>query len=68
MKIVVVDHVYLEAKHIRETTHYGNLRVFKDPPIDTKELKNRIREADIVIVGWSNLMKTRPGLSLGNSK
>jgi len=57
MKIVVVDHVYLEAKHVRKLRSLGNLRVFKEPPKDAEELKNRIREADIVIVGWSNLTK-----------
>ncbi len=57
MKIVVVDHVYLEAKHVKKLRSLGNLRVFKEPPRDTEELKNRIREADIVIVGWSNLTR-----------
>ena len=57
MKIVVVDHVYLEAKHVKKLRSLGNLRVFKEPPKDTEELKNRIREADIVIVGWSNLTR-----------
>jgi phosphoglycerate dehydrogenase-like enzyme len=57
MKIVVVDHVYLEAKHVKKLRSLGNLRIFKEPPKDTEELKNRIREADIVIVGWSNLTR-----------
>lgn len=57
MKIVVVDHVYLEAKHVKKLRSLGNLRVFKEPPRDKEELKNRIREADIIIVGWSNLTR-----------
>ena len=57
MKIVVVDHVLLEGKHIEKLRTIGKLKVFKDPPKDTEELKTRIKEADIVIVGWSNLTK-----------
>jgi phosphoglycerate dehydrogenase-like enzyme len=57
MKIVVVDHVHLGEKHIEQLRSIGKLEVFKDPPKDTQELKKRIKEADIVIVGWSNLTK-----------
>jgi phosphoglycerate dehydrogenase-like enzyme len=57
MKIVVVDHVRLEGKHIEKLRTIGKLKVFKDPPKDIEELKMRIKEADIVIVGWSNLTK-----------
>jgi phosphoglycerate dehydrogenase-like enzyme len=57
MKIVVVDHVHLEGRHIEKLRTVGKLKVFKDPPRDTKELKLRIKDADIVIVGWSNLTK-----------
>ncbi len=58
MKIVVVDHVHLEAEHIEKLRALGELKVFKDPPADATELKKRITEVDIVIVGWSNLTRS----------
>ncbi len=57
MKIVVVDHVYLEEEHIKKLRSIGNLEVFENPPKTAEELKERIKEADIVIVGWSDLTK-----------
>jgi D-3-phosphoglycerate dehydrogenase len=57
MKIVVVDHVYLEERHVKKLRSLGDLQVFAEPPKTPEELKKRIREADIVIVGWSNLTK-----------
>ena len=57
MKIVVVDHVYLEEEHIKKLQSIGNLEVFENPPKTAEELKERIKEADIVIVGWSDLTK-----------
>jgi phosphoglycerate dehydrogenase-like enzyme len=57
MKIVVVDHVYLEEEHIKKLQSIGDLEVFENPPKTTEELKERIKEADIVIVGWSDLTK-----------
>ena len=57
MRIVVVDHVYLEEKHVEKLRSLGDLEIFPEPPKTTNELKSRIREADIVIVGWSNLSK-----------
>ena len=58
MKIVVVDHVYLEKKHVKRLRSLGDLTVFEDPPSTSAELKERVREADIVIVGWSNLTRS----------
>ncbi|MCJ7423686.1 phosphoglycerate dehydrogenase [Candidatus Bathyarchaeota archaeon] len=58
MKIVVVDHVYLEQKHIERLRSLGDLEIFKEPPKTPDELKERIEEADIVIVGWSNLTQS----------
>jgi D-3-phosphoglycerate dehydrogenase len=55
MKIVVVDHVYLEEEHIKKLQSIGDLEVFENPPKTAEELKERIKEADIVIVGWSDL-------------
>lgn len=55
MKIVVVDHVYLEEKHIEKLRSLGDLEVFKEPPKTPDELKQRIEDADVVIVGWSQL-------------
>jgi D-3-phosphoglycerate dehydrogenase len=57
MKIVVVDHVYLEKDHIKKLQSIGDLEIFKEPPKTPSELKERIKEADIVIVGWSDLTK-----------
>lgn len=57
MKIVVVDHVYLEKKYTEKLRSLGNIEVFKDPPKTPDELKERIKTADIVIVGWSNLTR-----------
>ena len=57
MKIVVVDHVYLEEEHIKKLRSLSDLEVFKDPPESPGELKERVVAADIVIVGWSDLTK-----------
>lgn len=55
MKIVVVDHVFLEERHIERLRSLGDLEVFKEPPKTPSELKQRMEDADIVIVGWSHL-------------
>ena len=55
MKIVVVDHIYLEETHAKKLRSLGNLRVFEEPPITADDLKRRIEDAEIVIVGWSKL-------------
>jgi phosphoglycerate dehydrogenase-like enzyme len=57
MKIVVVDHVYLEKEHIEKLKSIGDLEVFRDPPDTSDELEKRVKPADIVIVGWSDLTK-----------
>jgi len=57
MKIVVVDHVYLEKEHIKKLRSIGDLEIFGEPPKTTDELKERIKSADIVIVGWSDMTK-----------
>jgi len=57
MKVVVVDHVYLEEEHIAKLRAIGNLQIFKNPPETPVELMERIKEADFVIVGWSDLTK-----------
>jgi phosphoglycerate dehydrogenase-like enzyme len=58
MRIVVVDHVYLEDEHVRRLRSLGDLEVFQEPPKSPKELKERIRNADVVIVGWSDLTES----------
>ncbi len=55
MKIVVVDHVFLEKEHVEKLHALGDLEVFKEPPKTPDELKERIETADVVIVGWSDL-------------
>lgn len=57
MKIVVVDHVYLEEEHVKKLRSTGDLEVFSEPPKTPNELRKRIESADIVIVGWSDLTK-----------
>ena len=57
MKIVVIDHVHLEDKHIKILQSLGDLEVFKEASKTTDELKQRIANADVVIVGWTNLTR-----------
>jgi D-3-phosphoglycerate dehydrogenase len=57
MMIVVVDHVYLEEEHIKRLRSLGNLKIFKEPPRTHDDLKRRVEDADIVIVGWSKLTR-----------
>jgi len=57
MKTVVVDHVFLEKEHIEKLRAAGDLEIFDEPPKSSDELKERIKSADIVIVGWSDLAK-----------
>jgi phosphoglycerate dehydrogenase-like enzyme len=57
MKIVVLDHIYLEKAHIEKLRSTGELEVFEDPPKNDTELKERIKTADIAVVGWSHLTK-----------
>jgi len=57
MKIVVVDHVFLEKEHVERLRTLGDLEVFKEPPKTPDELKERIETADVVIVGWSDLTR-----------
>jgi len=57
MKIVVVDHVYLEEKHLAKLRSLGELKVFKEPPRSSAELKKRMEDASVAIVGWSQLTR-----------
>lgn len=57
MKIVVVDHIFLEKEHMEKLHALGDLEVFKEPPKTPDELKERIETADVVIVGWSDLTR-----------
>lgn len=57
MKIVVVDHVYLEDRHVSRLKELGEVEVFRDPPKSDQELKLRTKDAEIVVVGWSHLTK-----------
>jgi len=57
MKMVVVDHVYLEKEHIKKLRSIGDLEIFRNPPKTPDELKERIKKAGIVIVGWSKLTR-----------
>jgi len=58
MKIVIVDHIYLEKEHIEKLRSMGELEIFEEPPKTPDELKERIKSADIVIVGWSDLTES----------
>jgi D-3-phosphoglycerate dehydrogenase len=68
VKIVVVDHVYLDETHVRKLKTLGEVQVFDDPPNSDAELKRRIRNAEIVMVGWSHLteemIKSAPNLRM----
>jgi len=55
MKIVVVDRVYLEEQHVKKLRSIADVKIFEDIPKTPNELKERIREADLIIVGWSHL-------------
>jgi phosphoglycerate dehydrogenase-like enzyme len=55
MRIVVVDHVYLEEQHLKRLRALGDLKLYKQPPRTPKDLKRRIVDADVVIVGWNKL-------------
>jgi len=57
MKIAIVDHVYLEEKHVKKLQSLGDLKIFENPPKTVEELKERTKTADVVIVGWSHLSK-----------
>ena len=57
MKIVVVDHVFLEKEHVERLQALGDLKVFREPPKNEDELKHRISSAEIVVVGWSHLTR-----------
>jgi len=52
-----VDHVYLEKEHVEKLRSAGDLEIFGEPPKTPDELKERVRSAEIVIVGWSDLTK-----------
>jgi phosphoglycerate dehydrogenase-like enzyme len=55
MKIVVVDHIHLEEEHVKKLESISDLEIFKEPPKTADELKERIKAADIAIVGWTKL-------------
>jgi len=57
MKIVVVDHVFLEKEHVERLQALGSVEVFSEPPKTERELRERIKDADIVVVGWSHLTR-----------
>jgi D-3-phosphoglycerate dehydrogenase len=57
MKIAVVDHIFLEKKHVEKLRSLGDLEVFDEPPKTPNELKQRIKMADVVIVGWNDLTR-----------
>ena len=63
MRIVVVDHVNLEERHVRKLRSLGDVKIYREPPKTAKELEARIKEADIVIVGWSNLTRKAIGFA-----
>lgn len=57
MKIVVVDHIYLEKDHIEKLRSIGDLEIFSEPPKTPDGLKERVKSAEIVIVGWSDMTR-----------
>jgi D-3-phosphoglycerate dehydrogenase len=57
MKIVIVDHIYLEEEHIKKLKSIGDLEISKEPPKTVDELKERIDTADIAMIGWTKFTK-----------
>jgi lactate dehydrogenase-like 2-hydroxyacid dehydrogenase len=57
MKIVVVDHVYLQEEHLERLRSLGDLEVYDEPPKTPEELRKRIERADVVIAGWTDLTR-----------
>jgi D-3-phosphoglycerate dehydrogenase len=57
MKIVIVDHVYLEQEHVDRLRSLGDLEVYDEPPKTPAELTKRIERAEVVIAGWTSLTK-----------
>jgi D-3-phosphoglycerate dehydrogenase len=57
MKIIVLDHVYLEEKHLTRLRSLGDLEVFNESPKTLEELKKRTEAVHVVIVGWTNLTR-----------
>jgi phosphoglycerate dehydrogenase-like enzyme len=57
MRIVVVDHIYLEEEHVRKLRSLGTLKVFKEPPKTLDELRTRVSNVEVAIVGWSKLTR-----------
>ncbi|HVO86000.1 MAG TPA: 2-hydroxyacid dehydrogenase [Candidatus Eisenbacteria bacterium] len=55
MKIVVLDHIYLQKEHVERLQHLGETKVFDEPPESSDELQRRIETAVVAIVGWSQL-------------
>jgi D-3-phosphoglycerate dehydrogenase len=55
MRIVVIDHIYLEEKHVKELKSLGDLEIFEKPAETLHELKKRVRSADVAIVGWTKI-------------
>jgi len=58
MKIVVLDHVYLEEEHAKRLKSLGDLEIFEEPPDTFDELRKRIDTAEIVIVGWTDITRS----------
>jgi D-3-phosphoglycerate dehydrogenase len=57
MRIVVIDHIYLENTHIQQLRAIGETQIFPEPPKSDKEIEQRIQGAEIVVTGWSHLTK-----------
>ncbi|MEK7119634.1 MAG: NAD(P)-dependent oxidoreductase, partial [Patescibacteria group bacterium] len=57
MKIVSVDKVYLDPKHIRELKKLGDVVIYNDVPDEIEGIK-RIKDADIVIDNWFEMPAT----------
>jgi phosphoglycerate dehydrogenase-like enzyme len=57
LRIAIIDHVHLEQEHIEKLQSKGKLDIFKAPPRTIEELKKRVAEAEIVVVGWTKLTK-----------
>ena len=68
MRIVVLDDVGIGAEDLRRLKAAGDVRVFPAAPSGDAEIIERIRDAEVVISGWTKIgrdvLRAAPGLRL----
>lgn len=56
--IVVLDYVYLNQNHVEKLQSLGEVTIYKDAPASEEEAVQRLHEAEIAILGWTDITKT----------